>query len=561
MSLAAAAAASNGSAEDSSSVLVDEQLQRLLEDAGLESAPFDPSSLEALKRQVRERTEAGKPLMFQSSKPLPAVTATTTTTTTPVFATPITTPTIPPASSSSSGRIDDTGQAVMAPISNVLIPNSNITPTASIEEQEEEPPLPLVDIYGPTTPTTAAAADMTGDPRSTTNGNGDAPITTEPYDDKERKVQAETRSSPMFSQIQKLPQRLYRTTTSEMTDPGSSVRMGYNSSSMNSSANSVTKTEARILEQLQVQTALILQLQRRVDDLTATVKEQQQDKLQQEQSSPNVLGVGNNSLATTSSKTNQKSVSFDAFDKLANAVAMGSSSSSKGTPLPRETPESEAPAQAATAAAPEEETPAVAPQQPPPRAIAGRYLVHPIATIRNSRIAGLYRVFYKLRRQQVRNLPWGVILKVLMMMSILLGRVLSSSLSRKLSQDDSSSSSSSSIWSTIPFKFYVLVAVVFLGFFGQAGYFGFLYKFLIKERYPLRILVMGEDVDAILEELERPGPPPGPGNHNNPRPVSSRRWTRPGCTGWSTWKPELGTHVFVGRTHCAGGQCQQQHGQ
>ncbi|KAL7558268.1 hypothetical protein ACA910_009938 [Epithemia clementina (nom. ined.)] len=450
--------------------LVEAQIQQLLVEAGLESAPFDPASFEALKRHVRESTEAGKPLFIS---PLPPA----------------------PLSSSFVAAAEE---------------------QTSVPDIIDEPPLQSVDIYGPTTTMTTTTATPTTEavtaPCNDNDNNTSSSSSSSPPPPKTTKTTT-SNASPIASNSNNLApprlpssrQALFSPTASDMTDPGSSsFRMNFNSAASSTSSNILISSnnnkasksiEARILEQLQVQTTLILQLQRRVDELTVTVREQQE----QIHSSFRGGTTNNQYHSTTKRGNDDDSSSTTGPGKSATLAAAAPphavSDNSNTQPRPAET----------GAPAPQELR-VVAPV--PPRRRGGwlfQLVQRPLENVRNSKVAGLWKVFHKVRKQEVRDLQWGVIIKVLVMMFILLGRVMSSS-----GRNNNSAKESDEFYN-IPYKFYVLIAVVIMGMMGQTGYFTFLYKFFVKERYPARILVLGEDVDAILEGLEnqgRPRPPP-----------------------------------------------------
>lgn len=381
---------------------VEAQIQRLLQEAGLESAPFDPASFEALKRHVQTRTEMGNPLF---------------------------------------------------------------------ERIVEEPPLQNVDIYGPN------GSDTKTTEEAPTTNLGASP------------------TNSMASPAENF------TRASDKTDPGSSVRV-LNKSTSNVSAlsgpsslpNQQQPAQARILEQLQLQTSLILQLQRRVDELTDIVQSHRQQQqwgppsYQQPSFSP--PHDHHHHQPGAPSNADMESQHRDAGQR------DESPQQQRNAPIQQDELQEEFRRQFE--------------QQHPDRVVAdqggiGNFLARPWQSLQNSRFVQLFRVFVAVRKQHVQDLPWGVLIKVVVMLGIWLTRMTSkrSAAAAKASDTDDS------FLSSVPTKFYILIAVVALGLLAQTGYLGFLYKFFIQEQYPVRILVMGEDAQAILQELEdaaRPDP-------------------------------------------------------
>ena len=421
--------------------MVEDQLQKILQQAGLESAPFDPDSWTALKQHVQDRTEAGNPLFP------PAATDSQTN---------------PVSSSPFLGRMEESASS-------------------------SSPPLPSVDIYGPTTPTKAVA-------ETTIDSGTKAPPKAAAA------AEEEEEETPVPTSQQR--QALFSPMASELTDPGSaSFRMGF-SSAGGSSSKATSVEGARILEQLQVQTTLILNLQRRVDELTETVRDQQEQ-------------LSFQAARHVPPAAHYYPHNEDHSPPLPSDSAVPTTSSTKTTPpttvvppVPHEpqppildgTPEPAAEPQPQQQQQRRNDAPAARRRAP--------VWQRAWATVRQSQLVQLAILFDKVRRQQVQDFQWGVIFKVIVMLSILLGRVLSSASRRKL--DDSSSAS---WWSQIPFKVYVLMGLVIAGFLGQTGYLNFLYHFFVKERYPFRVLVQGEKVQDILQALEEdrnPQQPPRP---------------------------------------------------
>jgi hypothetical protein len=106
-----------------------------------------------------------------------------------------------------------------------------------------------------------------------------------------------------------------------------------------------------------------------------------------------------------------------------------------------------------------------------------------------SRLARLLLLFGRLRGREVQNMEWGLIFKVVVMMTILFSRLGAANLKQ------------------IPAKFYLLGAMLVGGFLFQTGYLQFLYRFVVKENYPYRILVLDEVIPDESPVPPRPRPP------------------------------------------------------
>mmetsp|Transcript_1956 Transcript_1956/g.5399 ORF Transcript_1956/g.5399 Transcript_1956/m.5399 type:complete len:304 (-) Transcript_1956:1103-2014(-) len=214
--------------------LVESQVQQLLVEAGLESAPFDPASWEALKRHVQTTTAGNN------------------------------------STTATAGG-----------------------PTSAAATTLEDDEVATVDIYGPTQ----------GDNEQPPNGAAAAAAptltTTTPAECDQKPAATAVLISNLPAAMNadaSTPNNYPHRQASDLTDPGS---MSFASpatpvdgttpnNNNNSAANRPTllrhgsssnvSTEARVLEQLQVQTALILQLQRRVDELSDMVHRQQEQQ-------------------------------------------------------------------------------------------------------------------------------------------------------------------------------------------------------------------------------------------------------------------------------------------
>jgi hypothetical protein len=115
-------------------------------------------------------------------------------------------------------------------------------------------------------------------------------------------------------------------------------------------------------------------------------------------------------------------------------------------------------------------------------------------SILNSRIGKVVRLFIGLRSHRVRNLDFGLIVKVLFMMAIFMYRI-----QRRGKPKDGG------FFSNLNFstKFCILAFLILTGFLVQNGFIEFIYKFFVKENYAGRILDGEElDVNAVIAEDE-----------------------------------------------------------
>jgi len=126
----------------------------------------------------------------------------------------------------------------------------------------------------------------------------------------------------------------------------------------------------------------------------------------------------------------------------------------------------------------------VAPNPPPQgflAAIYGRITKIP-SRIRESKTCKLWRLFWSLHRRHVR-LDGGLLFKVFMVITLFSAKMMS----RKKASEDA-------FWSAKA-KSYLVVILVVTGFLIQSGYFKFFYRFFIKESYIERVY-RGEDINA-----------------------------------------------------------------
>ena len=189
--------------------------------------------------------------------------------------------------------------------------------------------------------------------------------------------------------------------------------------------------EKRILDQLQMQTALIMDLQRRVDDLTQIVLQQQ------------------------------------------------------GVPPPMQ--QFRAPVQQeAPRNMQQQPRHAAAPQEPPHHEMIllpriANFICNIPAYIRSTRVAAICRIFWDVHARDMNGrIDGNLILKIVFMAAILMAKLTASNQRKKRDR-------------TSALQFYVAVLLIVCGFMLQSGYARFLYNFFVKERYPQRIW-NGEEV-------------------------------------------------------------------
>jgi hypothetical protein len=232
-----------------------------------------------------------------------------------------------------------------------------------------------------------------------------------------------------------------------------------------STAGSTQRTggnmEKRILDQMQMQTALLIDLQRRVDELTHIVISQQ-GQLQQQHQQQQQQGA----LVTRQATIVNQAVPQQ-----------------QARNIPPMHPQARnAPAAAAAAAAAQE--PAQLPAVPQQMFFFAFFTSIP-TYIRSTRVAKVCRLFWYLQKRDMRDrIDFNLFIKILFMGAILIAKFTNSQKRRK------------SIKSK--FQTHVLVLLVFGGFLIQTGYARFLRNFFIKQRYAQRIWA-GEEIDATVQ--------------------------------------------------------------
>jgi hypothetical protein len=281
------------------------------------------------------------------------------------------------------------------------------------------------------------------------------------------------------------PHHVLKRFTSELTSPsGDSLASQTEDSSVAVAGSFVHLEEAspvenKILEQLHRQTRLLLEMQRRIDDLSTTV-----EILSENGGLGATAGGGNNFQA--------RQVPRREPDRLATLNPIASNWSQVRKPPTATATAAPPPARFARAATPE-----VRQQVEPPRPPGGAAQVAAGAgggglrgipnAVRNSRLAKIVILFLALRRRYVQEIDGGLIFKILFMMAILTARMSSST--KRFGDPE---------WSQ---KFAIVTVLVVVGFLVQTGYMKYLYIFLVKENYPARIW-NGEGVDDVMRNPE-----------------------------------------------------------
>ena len=189
--------------------------------------------------------------------------------------------------------------------------------------------------------------------------------------------------------------------------------------------------EDRLLEQMSLQTSLILDLQRRINALSDRVK-------YLESNGPN--------------------------------TEISRSSASKDAPNGK-------PSENGTSTQTNTGTPEAAVQDRAANARDGGRLNDPapVPGHRQSRFIRLLRVYTDLRRRDVPNFQWGIVFKAAIIMGILFSR---------LGSDEDG----------VPLRFYALATFLIGILLLQTGYAQFLYQFLVENNYVYRVLILNEDV-------------------------------------------------------------------
>ena len=224
-----------------------------------------------------------------------------------------------------------------------------------------------------------------------------------------------------------------------------------------STAGSTQRTggnmDKRILDQMQMQTALLIDLQRRVEELTNIVL-LQQGQLQQQQQQGGY--VPPQTMIVNQAVPQQQARNFPPMQPQARNVP-----------------------------------PPVAAQEPAqPPAVPQQMFIFALFTsiptyIRSTRVAHICRLFWALYKRDMRGrIDFNLIIKILFMGAILMAKFTNSH-KRKTSIKSK-------------FQMHVLVMLIVGGFLIQTGYARFLHNFFIKERYAQRIWD-GEEIDATVQ--------------------------------------------------------------
>ena len=233
----------------------------------------------------------------------------------------------------------------------------------------------------------------------------------------------------------------------------------------------VASTQKIILDQLQLQTALLMDLQRRVDELTQIVHQQQYRSglppptFQQQPVFPPHL---------------QQPRNVHPAEQQRRQPPRGDVHHDGGPPPPP-------------------------PPQPPQMFIFSHLtqlyeaLLSIPSVIRSSRMAKIWHVFWELHRRDMGNrIDGNLLLKILFVLLVITAKMTASSKRRKKGSTN------------IPFG--VAAVLIFVGFLLQSGYYRFFHNFFIKERYPQRIW-NGERIDVAAQQQQQQPPRPA-----EPRP-------------------------------------------
>jgi hypothetical protein len=239
--------------------------------------------------------------------------------------------------------------------------------------------------------------------------------------------------------------------------------------------------EERILKLLEEQTAMIFELNQRMEMLTTFVLMQQQQQ-QQQQIPPREEENG-----SCSSSTRTK-------DATTPTTTTGRG---RNRPLPPATETAllarihDVNHRAAAAAANNHpnEPPGVEPQGGGGGGPNHHHHHHHVWTMRVAKLRAMKNLFVALFQRQVPNLNLGMVIKVMVMMAILLSR---------LSQRRKRPPSSETDPLFKDYKYYFLMTIAMAAFLVQMGLVKFLYNFFVKEDYPWRIW-QGEEIDAGQE--------------------------------------------------------------
>lgn len=219
----------------------------------------------------------------------------------------------------------------------------------------------------------------------------------------------------------------------------------------------VASTEKIILDQLQLQTALLMDLQRRVDELTQLVLYQQYRPV------------------LPPPHFQQPGFPPPHFQQPRN-VFQAEQRPPVGD-VPRHGPPPEAP--------------------PPPQMFllsrltqAYEAFISIPSLLRSSRMAEIWRVFWELHRRDMGNrIDGNMLLKILFMLLVVTAKLTASNKRKPRGSKH--------------FQFGVAIVLILVGFFLQSGYYRFFHNFFIKERYPQRIW-NGEQINVAAQQPPRP---------------------------------------------------------
>jgi hypothetical protein len=254
-------------------------------------------------------------------------------------------------------------------------------------------------------------------------------------------------ASPPVGSVDRKMQR----TLSDLTTP---VMM---SSSVSSTGGSSTGPEKRILEQLEIQSSLMLDMLRRIDDLTAKV-----DRLE---GGGGVQPRSKRDRETTTTPQPEAQNNYLRYDEMAPPPRI--------EPVPPQAPR------------------AVEQPVPPQPEAGGGFLAHlflpilaPFNFLFQSRVALILRAFWTQRRGHVQPLDGGLVFKLIFMMYVVSSRV-------QRRHDEGLKSA----------KFISSIFLIVAGLLYHTKYLQYFYQFCFKDQVPLRIW-NGEGADG------RPMPPP-----------------------------------------------------
>lgn len=409
---------------DNSDITMDTEVQRLLSDAGLESFPVDPASLQALQEFVAVQEQRQ-----QNADAVPEL-------------------------------VSDNSDGVSMFLNNNNNNNAretkkNIFPSVTSAPKPPPPQHPSSSDPEVRT-TTAAPADSTprdGTAASIPNGflQGGSHFNDPTSSAALPSAAAGSLSSP-WSSCAAARMRMSSPTLDGVENIFSNNRAI--DAATRDIGGAKTTMEERIVRHLQQQTAMIHELQQRVDELTLAVQR-------------NMLSAA----ATT--------VPAGANTAAAAATTGG-----------RQLPATIAPRQHQQAAAAVD--PADAPAAAPRGGVWGliRYIGNAPTAIQSSRLVQIIKLFFVLRKRHVPNLDFGLLFKALIMLAILGSRLSSSRTSRRHKDD----------LQQVPwtYKFGAFAFFIVGGLLVQTGYANFLYHFFVKANYPGRIW-NGEVIDPERE--------------------------------------------------------------